>query len=328
LKYKKISKILFCTIICAFLLAVPYVLAENRYWLHIAIMIGVNAVLALSLRLLMTTGLLNLALPAFMAFGAYTSALMTTRFNLPFLFVLLCAGLVAAIFALVLGYPFLRVKGVYFFLITLCFLELFRVTISQYWINIFGGADGIYGIPRPTIGPFHFSDRAFYYYLCLLLLSVTFLVCLRIERSWLGQLLYSLRESDTLGQSVGINATKWRIYAFVIQCFFAGLTGAFQASYLTGINPSMFGFDLAIYIQVYLIVGGVNSLWGPLIGSLLFGGLGDLFRGLGPYQMLIYGLTLVLVMKFLPYGVVSLPSRIHSVLLRYKVFPKEKYETS
>lgn len=310
----KRSRLILYVLMVGLLLSLPYILLGSRYWLHIAIIIGVNAVLALSLRILMLTGLLNLALPTFMAFGAYTAAIMLTRFHLPFLLALISGGLVAAVIALILGYPFLRVKGVYFFLITLCFVELFRMTISEHWRNVFGGADGIYDIPAATIGPFAFTSEVSYYYLCLALLVITVAVFWRIERAWIGKVLPSMREADILCQSVGISTLRLKIIAFTIQCFFGGVIGAFFAVYMGGINPNMFGFDMAIYIQIYLIVGGMGSLWGPLIGALLFGGLGDIFRGLGPYQMLIYGITLVMVIKFIPGGLISLPRLVRQAV--------------
>lgn len=306
----KPTKLISYILVAGVILTLPYILAGNQYWLHIAIVIIINAILAISLRLLMTTGLLNLALPTFMAFGAYTAAIMLTQFHLPFLLALICGGLVAAVIALILGYPFLRVKGVYFFLITLCLLELFRMTISEHWRDVFGGADGIYGIPAASIGSFHFTSRIPYYYLGLVILLITVVVFWRIEKTWIGKVCHAMRDADILCQSVGLSTVRMRIIAFTIQCFFAGLIGAFYAVYLRGINPNMFGFDMAISIQVYLIVGGMGSIWGPLLGALLFGGLSDIFRGLGPYQMLIYGLTLIIVMKFLPGGLISVPERI------------------
>ena len=119
-----------------------------------------------------------------------------------------------------------------------------------------------------------------------------------------------MRDADSLCEAVGISTLKMRMTAFAVQCFLGGLLGGFYAVCLRGINPNMFGFEMAVEMQVYLIVGGVGSIWGPLLGALLFGGLSDIFRGLGPYQILIYGITLIAVMKFLPGGLISLPRRL------------------
>ncbi len=308
----KRTKLILYILAAAVLLALPYILGAT-YWLHVAIVICMNAMLAISLRVLMTTGLLNLALPSFMAFGAYTACLMMVKGDLPFLLALISGGLVAGVAALILGFPFLRIKGVYFFLITLCFLELVRFVLSEFWRGVFGGAEGFYGIPAAVIGPIEFTSRIPYYYLILALLVITVIVFWRMEKTWIGKVLYSMRDADILCQSVGISTVGMRVVAFVTQCFFAGMLGVFYAVYLRGINPNLFGFDMAINMQVYLIVGGMGSIWGPLLGALLFGGLGDVFRGLGGYQMLIYGFTLIIVMKFLPGGLISVPGLIRQV---------------
>jgi len=323
-RLKLTMPVLYIFVAAIILLALPYITGVNSYWLRIFVIIGINTVMALTLRLILLTGLMNLAHPTFMAIGAYFSIFAMTRFQLPFLVGLIGGGLVAGICALILSYPFLRVKGVYFFLITLTFLEMFRIAISNYWRDWFNGADGIYGLMAPTIGGFQFTSLAPFYYLCLVVLLITFAICWRIEKSWSGSVLLSIRDADMLSRCVGINIMSWKAYVFVIGCSLAGVAGGILAFLVGGVNPNNFGFPYAVDIQVFVIVGGMGTIWGPILGALLFGGLGDFLRGLGGYALLVNGSVLVLIILFLPAGLIDFPSRIRQLIRRPAVDAREK----
>jgi branched-chain amino acid transport system permease protein len=260
-----------------------------------------------------------------MGIGAYFAIFAITRFHLPFLVGLIGGGLVAGIVALILSYPFLRVKGVYFFLITLTFLEMFRIAVSNYWRDWFNGADGIYGLPAPTIGGFQFTSLAPLYYLCVVLLLITFAICWRIEKSWSGSVLLSIQDADMLSRCVGINIILWKAYVFVIGCSLAGVAGGIFAFLNRGVNPNNFGFAYAVDLQVFVLVGGMGAIWGPLLGALLLGGLGDFFRGIGEYALLVNGSILVLITLFQPTGLIAFPSRIRQMIRRLRR-AQERYE--
>jgi len=313
------TRVLSLSVVGAILLAVPYILGVESYWLRIAVTIAINATMALTLRLILLTGQMNLAHPSFMAIGAYFSVFWVTRFQLPFVLGLIGSGVVAGIVALIFAYPFLRVKGVYFFLVTLCALEIFRIVISKFWREWFNGADGIFGLPAPAIGSYQFESLTPFYYLSLMILLISFIICWRIEKSWTGPVLKSISDADILARSVGVNILRWKLYVFCISCFFVGIVGGVFAFFMGGINPNNFGFGYAVVLQVFVIAGGMGSIWGPLLGALFFGGLDDIFRGLGEYSLLVNGAVLILIIVFQPEGIIGFPRRIREIVKWFNV---------
>jgi len=251
-----------------------------------------------------------------MGIGAYTSTLLSIRLNLTFWLTLPFAGIVSMMIALPVGYITLRLKGAYFLMLTFAFAEIMRVLLSNFWIGFFGGIPGITNIPSPSINipglfQINFMSKVHYYYLALVLMLFTILMIYRIERSWIGMVFSAIREADTLAEAVGINRMRQKVLAFVIGCFFAGIAGSFYAHFIHIITPNDFDIHSLLLPIAYMIIGGVNSVAGPVAGTGVLMILSHfLLRQFGFYEMLIYGILTVIFILLLPQGLIGLPQQI------------------
>ena len=291
---------------------------RDPYNLHILISIGINIILASSLRLILTSGQLSLAHGAMMGVGAYTSTLLVTRLGLTSWAALLPSGLAAAGLAFLVGFPFVRLKGFYFAIVTLFLGQMFVLACEQ-WEGLTGGSMGIVGIPRP--GPIHFlsllsidfRSKADFYYFIFLLAAGSLLVIYRIEHSQVGISLVSVQQGDSLAESLGVNTAKFKVLAFATGCFFAGLAGGFYAHYTCVISPRTFGLSSSIYAMVYMVAGGMEKFSGPILGAAILTLLPEVFRGLKEFEPFVFAGVLMLIIYFLPEGLVGFPGRLRKL---------------
>jgi len=284
---------------------------RQSYSLHIFILIGVNIILACSLRLIAISGQMSLGHGAMMSIGGYTSALLVMKLGFSSWAGLLLGGLVAYVVALIIGYPFVRLKGIYFAMITVFFAEVVRLVITE-WRSVTGGAMGILSIPRPNpivlpgLLRFDFTSRVHFYYFALVLVLVTLGMLYAIEHSRVRVILLSVNQADSLAESLGINTTRFKVLAFSMGSFFAGIAGAFYAHYLTVLNPASFGFLFSIYAVIYITVGGTQRFSGPILGASILTLIPELMRGLKEYQPLVFAAVLIVTIFFMPNGLVGL----------------------
>jgi branched-chain amino acid transport system permease protein len=296
-----------------FTLLIP--LFAGPYQLHILIMVMINVILASSLRLVMNSGLISLGHGGMMLVGAYTSSLLVMKLGFSSWTALLMAGLAASLIALIIGFPFMRIKGMYFSLVTVFFAEVIRLTIEQ-WKSLTGGITGITSIPGPNpivipnILNIDFSSQTDFYYLAVILTVVVLLILFAIERSNINAIWLSIQQADFLSESVGINTNNFKVLAFCIGCFFAGIAGGFYSQFIGTITPSAFGFVYSIYILIYVIVGGVKRFSGPIMGAVILTLFSQLVTALKQYQPLFFAAILILVIFFLRDGIVSLPRQL------------------
>lgn len=289
-------------LITAIVLAGLPVLIGDPYWLHVYIMTCLNICLAVSLRVLWNVGLLSCGHAAFMGIGAYTSALLAKGIGLsPWLSIPVGGG-AAVLISLALGYPALRLTGIYFVLVTFAFNEVFFL-IATRLREFTGGPSGLLGIPRPTGIP---SGKMAYAYFASLVLLFTLTVLYRFEFSRVGRIWLAIRDAELRSKCVGIQTTYYKLFAFGVSSFFAGLAGAVYAHYIGFISPSDFTIWQSIYAQIYMIVGGVTAFAGPILGSVALTVLSEFIRAAGPLQSVVYGTLLAVVMLFLPGGLISL----------------------
>ena len=275
------------------------VLANNTKLLQI---LAINALLALSIYLTLACGQLSLANAAFMGLGAYTSAVLTINRGWPFPAVLLAGCAVPMLVALVVGLPALRLRGVFLAIATIGLGEVLRVVIVN--LEPFGGAEGIRRIPVKTAG----------WQLALALAAAAYF-CWRLRGSRMGYAFEAIREDESAARTMGINTTFYKLTAFVLGAALAGLAGALEAHFIRAITPNDYGFALAVEILTFAVVGGSISFLGPILGSTLLTLLpellrSDLLRGLkveaGWQTLLLNGTILLLVILFLPNGLISL----------------------
>lgn len=258
-----------------------------------------------------------------MSIGAYTSALLVMKLGFSSWAALWIGAAAAAVMAVIVGFPFIRLRGMYFSLVTVFFSQIISSIISQ-WKDVTGGTFGIYNIPGPDpivipgLLNIDFTSKVDFYYLILLLVLFTLLVLYTIEHSRTGMTWLSIRQSDSLAEAVGVNTAGYKVLAFSIGAFFAGLAGAFFGQFISVITPSAFGFVYSVYVVVYMIVGGVNSFAGPIIGAIILVLLPESARALKEYQPYLFTGVLILIIFFLREGLISLPQRLTKYIRKEK----------
>src|SRR5882672_5882466 len=192
------------------------------YYVYLFALVFTNVILAASLRPSLTCGQLNIGHSGFMSIGAYTSALLAKNLGFPFEISLLCGALLATVVGLAIGYPSLRLRGVYFAMVTVAFVEVIRL-IAQLWVSLTRGMSGLSGIPKPHLLGVTLATKASQYYLALFLMLLTLLILWKLESSRLGLIWKSIGMADNLAQSLGVNIANHKLLAFMLGCFFAGV---------------------------------------------------------------------------------------------------------
>lgn len=278
--------------------------ALDSFWAihsNLVLTLGTSALLALSIYLTLSCGMLAMANAAFMGIGAYVSALATLRAGVPFPLALVGGALAPALVAYAMGKPTLRLSGVYLAMATLAFGEVVRIAIlnTESWT---GGALGLNDIPQLT-QPWHVA---------LVLIAVLALLQ-RLRSSRTGRAFEAIKEDETAAGLMGIDVAGHKLAAFVLGAAIAGLAGALNAHLTFFIGPNEFGFDRGVEILTMTILGGIQGLAGPVLGAVIVTLLPELLRGLQDWRLMANGLILVLMVLFLPRGLWD-PARLRSLL--------------
>ena len=307
----------------AFAFLVPVIFYDQRYILDLAILVLTYVMLGWGLNVVVgLAGLLDLGYVAFYAVGAYSYALLATNFGLSFWICLPLAGILAAFWGVLLGFPVLRLRGDYLAIVTLAFGEIIRLVLIN-WQSFTGGPNGITGIPRPTffgipLTPgddglaamlgIEFSPThrvVFLFYLILALALLTNWVTIRLRRLPIGRAWEALREDEVACRALGINITTTKLSAFAIGAMFGGFAGAFFATRQGFISPESFTFQESALVLAIVVLGGMGSQLGVVLASIAMIGGFELFRGLDQYRMLVFGFAMVLLMIWRPRGLVG-----------------------
>lgn len=286
----------------------PLIVTVN-YFLHLAILALIFVMVAQGANIIQGyTGYVSIAQGAFMGIGAYSSALLSMRLGLPVWASMVIAPMITAVAAVIAGYPSLRVKGHYFAIVTLAMnMVVFIVLVN--WISLTKGEPGLPSIPSPepiNLGfvEFAFEKRRPYYYLTLTMLLAVMTVVTLIVRSRIGQVLQAIRQNEVFAEAAGIACWKYKLFAFVFSASLAGLAGALYAHYMGFINPTPFSAEASLNAILAVILGGSGTLTGPLVGGALTVLLPEMLRVAEVYRLIAYGLILILVVIFLPRGLV------------------------
>ena len=276
-----------------------YQTAIGPYYFQIIIYIGINVILASSLNLINGfAGQFSLGHAGFMALGAYTSAVITTSLHgspgtavaYPlFALALICGGLVASVFGLLVGIPSLRLKGDYLAITTLGLGEIIRVIIQS--LGFLGAARGFTGIAK----------LADFFWVYAVVAIVIFTIA-NLVRSTYGKGFLAVRDDEIAAEAVGVDATHYKIIAFITGAFFAGIAGGLYAHFVTYINPSQFGFLRSFEIVVMVVVGGMGNIAGVILAAAVLTILPEALRAVAQYRMVIYALLLVVIMISRPQG--------------------------
>jgi branched-chain amino acid transport system permease protein len=279
---------------------------EEAFFTYIATLVLLYTIGTSSLHLVLRIGHLSLCHAAFMGLGGYTSTLLTTRLGWPFVPAFLASGLFPAAVALVVGPIVLRLRGVYFVLITFTLGEVVRLVLNE-WQSLTGGADGIFRIPPPH--PI-LADKRAYYYFALLMATLCVGCVARLLASQTGRYVDAIREGERLAQSSGVPILRFKVMIFCIACGLVGLQGSLLAHYIHFIAPGSYTFNESLNLLVMNVIGGMGNLAGPLIGAAFLTALPELLRGWVELQHVLYGVVLILVMLFFPGGLTELGRRM------------------
>jgi len=289
------------------LLALPLWL-PSPYHLHVLIMAGIFAILALSLNLLLGyAGLLSLGHAAFFGIGAYASALLALRLAWPFAAGFVAAVAVAGGSGYLTGRLAIRLRGAYFVLVTLSFAGVVSL-VSVNWLALTNGPLGLPGVPAAELLGFAFTTKRSAYYLVLAVAAGAYLLCARLVRSRIGRALIALRENEALAASVGVDGTRYLVLATALSAALAGAAGSLYAHYTRFVSPEVFLFSYTLTMVVMVVAGGKGTLAGPVVGAVVFTVLPEVLRELVAWrwQMLLYGAFLLLTVSLLPQGVVPM----------------------
>ena len=285
---------------------------SSPYHLTLLITVGYNAVLAMGFILLLRTGLITLAVAGFWGVGAYTSTMLAMNLGLPFWLSLPAAGAMAGLVALGSGYLFVRNPGFAFVIMTMILGMVFVVLIGG--TEFFGGYIGLRGIPPPDpiniplLPPIEFTSKIPYYYTMLGLFAVVVIIYSAFYTSSIGRAWTAIGLSSQLAASQGINVFGYRLLAFVLAGATAGLMGGFYAHFIGSLIPETFNVFKTVYVHVYAILGGIGSPFlGPLVGSLLMVFFPELMRITREIEPIITGTLLIVLVIFLPRGIMGLP---------------------
>jgi branched-chain amino acid transport system permease protein len=306
-----------------FTLLVPVIFYNQRYILDLAILVLTYVMLGWGLNVVVgLAGLLDLGYVAFYAVGAYSYALLATKFGWSFWVCLPLAGILAAFWGVLLGFPVLRLRGDYLAIVTLAFGEIIRLVIRN-WQELTGGPNGVASIPRPTMFgiPLDNSDEGlaallgiefspthrivFLFYLILALALLTNWVTIRLRRLPIGRAWEALREDEVACRALGINTTTTKLTAFATGAMFGGFAGAFFATRQGFISPESFTFQESALVLAIVVLGGMGSQLGVALAALTMIGGFELFRGLEVYRMLVFGWAMVLIMIWRPRGLIG-----------------------
>jgi branched-chain amino acid transport system permease protein len=290
---------------CGIVLLLILPLFLNNYYIDTLGLAALYAILAIGLNVTVgQTGLLDLGYAAFYGIGAYLYALLSTQIGLSFWLGLPLGGVLAALFGLALGLITLRLQGDYLAIVTLGFVQIVYLVLNN-WDSVTHGPNGILQIGRPNLAGFQFNKPAHFYYLALSLLALTALVVHRLTHSQVGRAFVAIREDPIAAAAMGINVTRIKIFAFSLGAGIAGVAGVFFAAKYAFVSPESFNFQESVRILSMVVLGGMGNLPGAILGAVLLTLLPELLRELSQYRMLIFGITLVIMMRFRPQGLLG-----------------------
>jgi len=282
--------------------------SKDQYWLRVMITLGIYVMLALGLNIIIGfTGMLDLGYIAFYGIGAYTTAILTTQFHISFWLCILASILVAGLFGVLRGLPTLRLSGDYLAIVTLGFGEIIRMSFVNL-VGLTGGPMGIRDITPPSILGLSFGFSAqwgyrLYFYLILVLLILTVLTMNNLRNSRLGRAWLAIREDETAAQMMGVNLAWNKTLAYAVGAAYGGLAGAFFASFNMFVSPNSFTFFESAIVLCMVVIGGLGSIPGVIIGASILASFPEALRFLSEYRYLIFGLLMVTMIIFKPRGI-------------------------
>jgi len=288
-------------VLVGIIFALPLIV-RNPYYVGILVFVGIYSLITIGLSLLMGyAGQISLGHAAFFGLGAYTSGILSTRFGFSPWFGMFTAVFLTAGVAYLIGAPALKLKGHYLAMATLAFGEIIYIVFNE-WIEYTGGPSGFGQIPRFSLGNFSLDSDVAYYYFVWTVVLLILLICLNLIHSRVGRALRAIHGSEVAAQAMGINIGKYKLQIFILSAIFAGIAGSLYAHFVTFVSPSSFTVMFSVVLVTMVAVGGMANIWGAVMGTALLAILPEYLRIFKDYDILIYGAVLLLIMIFLPEG--------------------------
>ena len=319
----KVSSLIKLIIGAVVLIGLPVVI-PNSYIMQLVLNILIYVILAMGLNLLTGfTGILSLGHAAFFGVGAYVSGILNTRFGWPFWATLIISVIVTALISLFLAFPALRVKGTYLVLMTIGFGEVVRLLLVN-WISLTNGPNGIVGISYPDFGFFKLINMTQCYYLAVVFVALLMIYLKVLMKSRVGRCLLAIRDDDRAAELVGIDVSQYKLKAFMISAAYCAIAGTLYAHVIRYISPDSFRADESQLILCCVIIGGIGTFKGPVIGAILLTIIPELFRSLQDFRMVLYGVILMIVIIFFPGGVAKYWDLLVAKIKKLVTDPKTK----
>ena len=288
-------------------------LGMNTYWTEVAVNVGLYALLALSLNVILgQAGIFHMGHAAFYAVGAYVTAILNTHYQIPILLLIPVAGAAAALFALIVARPIIPLRGDYLLIVTIGIVEIVRIALINDVFGLTGGANGIFGIARPELFGIKIRKAIQFYYLIWIMVGLTVLLFHWLSESRFGRALNCIKEDDTAAEGCGMDVAHLKLMAFVIGAFWAGMAGNLFAAKMTIISPSSFTFWESVVVFAVVILSGGSQI-GVLLGTFLIVALPEMFRDFASARMLVFGLAMMIMMVVRPQGLLPPSPRRYDV---------------
>lgn len=279
--------------------------AGSNYILRVGILAMINIALVGSLNLVNGyIGQFNLSHVGFYCVGAYTAAILSTRYHFSFWLLLPLSGLMAAAVSMLLGVPTLRLKGVFFTITTLGFSEIIRMTVLN-WESLTRGTMGIPGIPYPVLFGMKLKSNAEFYWIILGIAIVAYISIYLLINSRIGRAWIAIREDEAAARSMGVETYKYKLMNLAISAFWAGVVGCFYAFFSAYVSADSFKLDESFSMVAMLLVGGQGTMLGPAVGAIVLTVLPEVFRSLVEYRLVIFGAAIVIMILLRPQGIVG-----------------------
>lgn len=286
------------------LLAAPVFFRES-YLLTVLVFIGIHTMLAVALNLLMGyAGQISLGHAAFFGLGAYLSGILTTSFGLDPWLVIILAAFCAAVIAFVIGFPILKLKGHYLAMATLGFGIIIYIVFNE-TVDWTGGPSGLSSIPSLQIGTIIFDNDLHNYYLVWIITLFVMLLSINLSQSRIGRALRAVHDSEVAARVMGINAWFLKVQVFTVSAFISAVAGSLYAHAMTFISPASFGFNFSVELVTMVVVGGLGSIYGSFLGAAILTVLPEFLRVFEDFDVVIYGLLLIIMNMFMPGGLIS-----------------------
>ncbi len=289
------------------------------YLLNVLVFVGINTMLALALNLLLGyAGQISLGQAAFFGLGAYISGVATATYGMNPWLALVLAAFIVGLIAFAIGFPILKLKGHYLAMATLGFGIIVYIIFNE-TIELTGGPSGLSGIPYFSVGDFQFDSDMKNYFLIWGYALTMILLSINLVNSRIGRALRAIHDSEVAARVMGVNARLLKVQIFALSAVFSSIAGSLYAHTMTFISPTSFGFNFSVELLTMVVIGGLGTIYGSFLGAALLTLLPEFLRTFQDYDIVIYGLLLVVMTMFVPGGLVRIPSMIMPFLSKVRV---------